>query len=123
MAKRRKRTGLGTAISGATANATDVARRVCEDIRGDILRLSRELNIASSARDRSKVESAIKNRISKMRTMLEHQMDGALTAAAQEANAGAGLAVRYSPDYAREISSSRARTLQACSAGRCPQAS
>lgn len=103
MAKRRKRTGLGIAISGATANATDVARRVCEDIRGDILRLSRELNIASSARDRSKVEAAIKNRINKMRTMLEHQMDGALTAAAQEANAGAGLAVRYSPDYAREI--------------------
>ena len=104
MAKGRKHAlTLEEVISRTAVDAAKVAQRVGEDIRGDILRLSRDLEIHRRAGDREKVESAIRARIKRMNADLSRVMDVALGKAVKDANAETGLAVKYSADYTREI--------------------
>ena len=104
MAKGRKHAlTLEELISRTAVDAAKVAQRVGEDIRGDILRLSRDLEIHRLAGDREKVESAIRARIKRMNADLSRVMDVALGKAVKDANAETGLAVKYSADYTREI--------------------
>lgn len=94
---------LDEVIARTSVDATKVAKRVCEDIRGEIMRLSKDLEIHRRAGDREKVESAIRARIRKMNAELSRVMDGALGKAVADANAETGLSVKYSADYTREI--------------------
>ncbi len=94
---------LEEVISRTAVDAAKVAQRVGEDIRGDILRLSRDLEIHRRAGDREKVEKAIRARIKRMNADLSRVMDVALGKAVKDANAETGLAVKYSADYTREI--------------------
>lgn len=104
MANGKKRIlSLDEIIDGAAESASDVARRVCEDIRGDILRLSRDLNIQGSAADREKVEKQVKLRIARMGQRLASTMDIALEQAAQKAIEQSGGVTRYSDRYVRDI--------------------
>ncbi len=104
MAKRRKHDlTLQEVIDRTAVDASKVARRVGEEIRGDILRLSRDLEIHRRAGDREKVEKAVRARIRRMNADLSRVMDVALGRAVKDANAETGLAVKYSADYTREI--------------------
>ena len=103
MAKRRKPLSLDEIVSGASARATDIARRVCQDIRGDILRLSRDLNIQGSAADRAKVEKQVKARIARLNQELSRAMDVALEEAAEKAERAGGGVTKFSEKYATDI--------------------
>ena len=101
--RRRGFQTLDEIISKGSVDATGVARRVCEDIRGDILRLSRDLNVHSSAADRAKVERQIKSRIARLNGELSKVMDSSLKLATENANRDTGEPVKFSAAYTREI--------------------
>lgn len=103
MKRRRGFPTLNEIISKGAVNATGVARRVCEDIRGDIMRLSRDLNVHSSSADRQKVVRQIKSRIARLNGELSRVMDSSLRMATENANRDTGEPVKFSANYTREI--------------------
>lgn len=99
----KKLKSLARGIAETSNEATDIAKRICEDIRGDILRMSRDLKVESSAADRRKVEEQVKARLARMNRKLAEVMENSLKLAQEHANLDSGQLVAFSPKYAREI--------------------
>ena len=99
----KKLKSLARGIAETSNEATDIAKRICEDIRGDILRMSRDLKVESSAADRRKVEEQVKARLARMNRELAEVMENSLKLAQEHANLDSGQLVAFSPKYAREI--------------------
>lgn len=94
---------LEEAVARGVARSTELAKRACRDIRGEVMRLSRDLDVHRKAADRAKVERAIRARIRRLELMLEQAQQGAVGAAVSGANGETGLEASHSSAYTREI--------------------
>lgn len=100
---RRRTASLDEVIARGIVRSEALAKGACRDIRGDIMRLSRDLDIHSKAADRAKVEKAIRARIRRLESMLEQAQQAVIGTAVSDANGDAGLEVSHSSAYTREI--------------------
>lgn len=98
---------LSKKINRSIDKSVDVANQTMKEIRGDILRLSYELNISSSARDRIKVENEIKKKTKKLNERLSEIEESILFLSSQKAvkdfGKQSGLDVHFSKKQAMEI--------------------
>lgn len=94
---------LDEIVGRGVAKATGLAMRACREIRGDIMRLSRDLEIHRKAAARGKVEKLIRERIRRLEAMLARVQRAVLDGAVRDANGESGLEVSHSTAYTREI--------------------
>lgn len=103
MKKKSPLSSLEEVISGTVKTASELAQEVCQEIEGEIYRLAAKLDIATRADDRAKIEKAINAKIKKLEEAISELETKALVKATGAANKDAGLEVKHSNAYTREI--------------------